>query len=251
MEKDRFVIYTALFGEYDSLRDVSVPLRETIDLVCFTNNRNLVSKTWKIVYVEGKDGLDNHMMNRLYKFFPHVYLANYSRSLYIDANIEIIGDVLKLSNKYLGDFDIAAPIHADRYCIYQEAESIKLKGLAPDDEIDRQVQDYKDKNYPCNYGLLEMNVILRNHKSDCIAKLMDEWWDCINLYTRRDQLSFKYSCWKLGVEPGVMSESTRRANPFFIKFRHIKKNPRLIDSIKYRLQSSLRKLAYKYSKYDY
>ena len=50
---------------------------------------------------------------------------------------------------------------------------------------------YKKENFPDNYGLIEGCLIIRKHnKKDCIY-LMNKWFNEIEKYSHRDQLSFK------------------------------------------------------------
>jgi len=46
-EKSRLVIYTAIIGNYDTLKDPEY-IDENCDYVCFTDNRELKSDIWQI-----------------------------------------------------------------------------------------------------------------------------------------------------------------------------------------------------------
>ncbi|MED0060517.1 hypothetical protein RCU70_04475, partial [Escherichia marmotae] len=84
----KYIVYTALFGNYDFLTDVSHLSSSDIEYICFTDiecNNNL---GWKIVKV-GRFSSTPAMMNRYYKLHPHLFFSNYEASLYVDANIKL------------------------------------------------------------------------------------------------------------------------------------------------------------------
>ena len=48
--QNKYIVYTALFGKYDKLLEIP-RMNKHIDYVCFTNDKDLTSKTWDIIYV--------------------------------------------------------------------------------------------------------------------------------------------------------------------------------------------------------
>ncbi len=98
--KNNFVIYTALFGDYDELKH---PLTENTcnyDFVCFTNQKDIKSDIWQIRFVEEANYLPN-IANRKYKMLPHLFLKDYEESIYIDANVIPKGNIAKFREEYL------------------------------------------------------------------------------------------------------------------------------------------------------
>ena len=96
---EKICVYTCITGNYDNLKDVIVK-EKGVDYVCFTNNREITSSTWKIIYID--DGiLNNHYLSRKIKMLGHPYIdENYDLSIWIDASI-----IFKRSvNEFLGDF---------------------------------------------------------------------------------------------------------------------------------------------------
>jgi hypothetical protein len=193
-KKNSFVVYTALFGDYDDLID---PKEDYVgcDFICFTDQEHLESDIWEIRVIEECD-LPPNMMNRKYKLLPHLFLSEYEQSLYVDANIGIVGNPLELAKKYLDEHDFAVPKHFARNCIYKESQECVIEGKSKFYETKEQMKLYKQKGYPSEFGLGENNIILRNHNNDNIVKLMNDWWKEINKRTKRDQLSLGYVLWK-------------------------------------------------------
>jgi hypothetical protein len=222
-KKDRLVVYTALFGDYDDLIDPPEKF-EGCDFVCFTDQKHLKSDIWDIRLVEDCD-LPPNMMNRRYKIFPHFYFSEYERSLYVDASVAIKKDPSKLANKYLEKFNIAIPQHYARNCVYDEAEVLVSLNKAPYDVVENQINSYKDHGFPSNYGLTENGVIFRTHNIDEVIKLMESWWSELHTFSQRDQLSLPFLAWKQKITIKAMPETARGGRYFsLIPHRSVKHN---------------------------
>ena len=74
---NKYIVYTALFGKYDKLLEIH-NMNKHIDYICFTDNKDLTSRTWNIIYVnDDKDieNLDNAEKNRYIKILSHKYIS--------------------------------------------------------------------------------------------------------------------------------------------------------------------------------
>lgn len=213
MTKNKLVIYTALFGDYDKLIDPKEKY-SGCDFVCFTDQKKLKSKIWKIVLIDKCD-LEPNMMNRKYKILPHNFLYKYDKSLYIDSNIRMLSDPTELFNIYLSNDIIAVPNHGRRNCIYEEANKVIQVNKAPSEIVLNQIKYYKSLNYPKQNGLFEMNIIFRQHNNTHAIKIMNDWWDQINTHSQRDQLSFCYVLWNNNTQVKTINESSRKINKYF------------------------------------
>nr|WP_314522792.1 glycosyltransferase domain-containing protein [uncultured Lelliottia sp.] len=214
LDEKKLVVYTVITGQYDDINELPFITDSRIKYICFTNNKSITSNSWQIKYIN--DDISNHMLNRKIKFFPHVYLKNYDYSLYIDGNIIIKKDLFNFFKKYCTkDLIMALPNHLDRTCIYSEASICKLQKKDEPSKIDSQMEDYRREGFPINYGLFENNIILRNHNSADLNRIMESWWGEINKYSKRDQLSLCYCLWKNNVKITTLVESSRIKNPYF------------------------------------
>lgn len=211
-KKDRLVVYTALFGDYDDLIDP--PERfESCDFVCFTDQRHLKSDTWEIRLVEDCD-LPSAMMNRRYKILPHLYFPEYEQSLYVDTNITILKNPKELSDKYLSRFDFVVPKHFARDCVYDEAKECIVLMKDKTENIKKQMQRYKESGFPSCFGLSENNILLRRHSNESVIVLMEIWWQELQKESKRDQLSLPYAMWMSDVEYNFMEESARQGKGY-------------------------------------
>ena len=192
--KNKMVVYTAVTGNYDDLITPSV-INPKFDYVCFTDNPDLKSNFWDIRLMEELE-LDTIRKARRYKILPHKYLKEYDYSFWIDANFDIIGDIEEYINKYSVDKKLLAIKHDMRDDIYEEAETcIKLEKDDPK-IIHKQIYRYKKFNYPEHNGLIASGILFRNHSDKNVIQLMNDWYSEVYNYSRRDQLSFNYVCWK-------------------------------------------------------
>lgn len=227
--KNRIVIYTALFGNYDNLIDPPHNCNDC-DFICFTDQKHLKSKIWEIRFIDICD-LPSNLMNRKYKIMPHLFLKEYENSIYIDSNIALLSNPVKLFNKYITEKKlIAAPRHLTRDCVYKEAIVVREKKMVPLENLNLQLEFYKNEGMPQNCGMNEMNVIFRKHNEISIIKAMELWFSLITKYTARDQLSFPYVKWKLDLRVETVKESTREINGYYFAMPH--KNSAIVDKIK-------------------
>lgn len=197
----RIVVYTSITGNYDYLKE---PLfrDDGIEYVCFTNNCDMKSSVWNIEYVSD-DSLDNMYLAKKVKMFPDLYFKDYETSVWVDGKFLIKGDLRTYIEKYEKTESMICYPHFARNCIYEEmAECIRAR-KASRKKILEQSASYFQNGYPINNGLYEMGCIVRNHHDVLIKKLMRDWWQQIEKYSHRDQISFPYVCWKNGFKPDI------------------------------------------------
>ncbi len=215
----KYVVYTALFGDYDELNEFNFESPEC-DFICYTDNVNLKSDSWMIIVVDCE--LNPNMMNRYYKILPHKHLSKYDASLYVDANIRFKQDPAHLFEKYLLNYDVLALKHNKRDCIYSEGlaciKLCKVEFLS----VTNQVRGYINDGFPKNHGLTLNRVLLRAHNEQHIVTLMEDWWVELNTKTQRDQLSFCYVTWKNKTKVGYISENPESCNEYFELLPHEK-----------------------------
>ena len=215
------VVYTAIFGKWDNLQQQTLP----------------TGWDWKHFNEENQLPIykDNNRNAKKFKILPHRYLDDYEYSIWIDGNINIIGNIDELVNKYLNDCNVALFNHASNEldpndCIYKEANYIfelgnKNMKLSPERGIKNfkdnptlirdQIEKYKLLKYPANNGLSTNMIILRRHnEKDCI-ETMEDWWTEIKYHSKRDQLSFNYVAWKNGLKFNYIDGDSRR-NEYFV-----------------------------------
>lgn len=228
LKNQNLAIYTALFGAYDKLiePDHKYP---NCDFICFTDQKHLKSDIWNIVHCE-VDGTSGTHRNRRIKMLPHIYLKEYDRSLYIDANIEIIKNPYPICANLLQDFNFIIPKHFRRKCIYEEGFVLIRSNRVERIKLVKQTLRYLRNGYHSQTEMGENNVLLRNHHY--LSQFSEAWWNEFDSGVSRDQFSLAYLSWKLNCPIVVRDElSSRIANLFSIKPHQISARPSLITRL--------------------
>ena len=187
-----YVVYTSITGDYDTLNEPEF-VDDEMDYICFTNNKNLRSRVWKMIYIEN-NGMDNMHLAKRVKIFPEEYLFGYKTSIWVDGKFKIKDDLRQYVTKYERDADILCFPHFARDCIYDEAAVCMMLYPELKNQILTQITDYFKKGYKINNGLYEMGCIVRKFDEPQVKKIMYMWWQEILKYSYRDQISFPYVC---------------------------------------------------------
>jgi hypothetical protein len=194
----KWVIYNALFGNYDQIEDPEEAWEE-FDFICFTDQKGLQSKVWQFVFVNN-EGKSSVLLNRKYKMLPHLFLSQYEISLYLDVNIKPLKNPREMIVRELRDKDFYLPRHSLRDCLYEEAKECVIFKKSGFKETMSQLSKYEEEGFPRKFGLTENGIMLRRHNVPLIKSLMEQWWVEFGQGSKRDQLSLPYVFWKNGQE---------------------------------------------------
>ena len=215
--KNKKVVYTAIFGNYDSIKDPDY-VNDDWDYICYTDNQNLTSNVFTIKYVQPV--FEQKTKNaRMIKLLSHIFLINYDFSLWIDGSVKIRGrNIDELIEKHKNDY-IALHKHIKRDCVYDELKA--CLGLKKDNSeiMTKQIETYQKEGLPENCGIAETAEILRKQRNENTKKLNTLWWNELNKYSIRDQLSFPYVVWKYGFKYGIM-EKNQWLDAYFTMHKH-------------------------------
>ena len=224
----KICVYTCIMGKYDNLNEISEDVYESnIDYYCFTNNKNIKSDTWKVIYIENNQ-LSNQLLARKIKILGNNIVEKYDITVWIDGNTIIkkkISEFLEKEIK-LNKYDISSFRHRFRDCIYDEAvECVKLK-KDNKEIIKKQVEFLKKEKYPRHNGLYETGILVRKNNK-LVKNVMELWYTMVSNYSIRDQLSFNYIIYKTKIKTQTINMDVTENNYFNI-ISHIKNNK--IDS---------------------
>lgn len=201
-QNNKKVVYTCMTGNYDNVQ-LQQYLDPSFDYICFTDNKELIELgnfgAWQIRPLYFSE-LNNQLNNRWHKTHPHTLFPEYDESIYIDSNICLLNNYvyeqIKAKNSKL-----CIPRHYKNDCVYEEAKfAVKHKKLSKAD-CTKIIEYLQKNNFPKHYGLNENNIIYRQHKDSQIILIMEEWWNFIKDYCKRDQLSLPYVLWKNNIKP--------------------------------------------------
>ena len=195
---NRKVIYTAVVGSYDNILQPKAT-RSDYDYILYSNDINKQHiGIWEIRSIP-YDNKDKTRIARWVKTHPHKLLKEYEASVWLDSNITIVSEDFYtiIENLQRKNILISSMAHPERDCIYEEClpaffyyKRDSLYHMIP------EIIHLKHQNYPKHNGLCETGCLYRKHEDYIISRFNDYWWNMINKYSKRDQLSFNYALWE-------------------------------------------------------
>ncbi|KAL0326302.1 UNVERIFIED_CONTAM: hypothetical protein Sradi_5199500 [Sesamum radiatum] len=225
-------VISCIFGNSDRLRSpiskaVSRFSRKNVCFVMFVDEvtlRTLSSEgqmpdsmgyigLWKIVVVKNLPYADMRRVGKIPKFLPHRLFPSARYTIWLDSKLRLQLDPLLILEYFLWrkGYEYAISNHYDRHCLWEEVAQNKKLNKYNHSIIDEQFAFYQadgmrrfnasdpSKLLPSNVP--EGSFIVRAHTpmSNLFSCL---WFNEVDRFTPRDQLSFAYTYHKL-----------RRTNP--------------------------------------
>ena len=189
----KFVLYTAIFGKMGrfNIPNVSVP---DVDRLCLTD-LNVTSEFYQIKKME-LNHLISVMRQRWVKIcIPDEIFDNYEYSVYVDCKRPYTIDFDYLLDCMETDSDIVTRRHRRRSCVYDEGEFCIQRKKDIKSTILKQLDFYRSQNYPTHNGLHASGLLLRRH-TEKMKEFSERWWQQVEKYSHRDQISLPYVAWK-------------------------------------------------------
>jgi predicted nuclease with TOPRIM domain len=194
-------------------------MEDNVDYYCFTNNNNIKSDSWKVIYIDN-EGLDNLTLSRKIKIMGNEITNKYSLTVYIDGAIDILQPISKFLSECcnLNNYDMVGFKHQFRDCIYQELNAVVQCNKDSVENAKKVENKLLSEKYPKNTGLNENAVLIRKNNKE-VYNLMNKWYEFVKEYSRRDQLSFNYCLWKNHIKIQVLDMYVFD-NPYFKHDHH-------------------------------
>lgn len=177
-------IYTVIFSSYEELKDPLI-ITKGWQYICFTD-QGFTSDVWQIRKVETWP--DKRMHSREYKINFDRYIDD-EFSIYIDGSFTINCDLNKWWQRY---FKAPATFvrHPRRNCVFDEIDRCIKYERCSVDKLQAQREAYtgivgKGK------GVIQSGLMMRQRTPEVI-QFMREWWDELQRYSTRDQVSMAY-----------------------------------------------------------
>ena len=188
-------VYTINFGKYDQMRE---PFKTPgWDYIVFTNNKDIDFCGWEPRQVKFLYNLPNHLLARYVYINSHLFVPDYDYSLMIGGQIRPSGDLNEFAEQFM-DFSQYFNMmkHPYRTSIYKEAEIILREHIDTPENVNPQMERYRNAGFPDNYGLSACGIIgRRNNKF--VSEFNEMWWGEVSNGSYRDQLSFDFVRWTL------------------------------------------------------
>ncbi|CAN4119570.1 unnamed protein product [Withania somnifera] len=220
-------VVSCIFGNSDRLRIpvgkmVSRISKKNVCFVMFVDEATLKTLTaegkmpdsmgfiglWKIVVVKNLPFSDMRRVGKIPKLLSHRLFTSARYSIWLDSKLRLQLDPLLILEYFLWrkGYEYAISNHYDRHCVWEEVAQNKKLNKYNHTVIDEQFAFYQadglqrfnasDPNKLLHSNVPEGSFIVRAHTpmSNLFSCL---WFNEVDRFTPRDQLSFAYTYYKL------------------------------------------------------
>jgi hypothetical protein len=227
---NKIAVITSSIGGDRKLRDQAV--FKEVDYHAFVDESKMIlNSTWKIHKVKeevSNDYYSDRLIAKKYKILPFYYLKDYEYFIWIDSNIILNVDPKVLIETYLQKKDICVQKHSYRDCVYSEIKEVTSLKLDFYSKLKNQYSHYLKEGYPSDNGLYDCSIIIRkNIKS--INDMSKSWWEEVNKYSSRDQISFPYVLTKHNIIPNVIESNSLQNKEYIKKYTELPTSRKLIN----------------------
>ncbi len=194
------VLYSAHYGQADPINPDVFGGYDTCRRVLFTDRTDVTLPGVEVIH-DPLDGLDPARASRRAKLRPHLYFPDADWSIWIDNKSRLKRDpveILAALRAQSGTGFFAFP-HFRRDCVYQEGQTVRELGLDDHRIILERMRTYRAGGMPEHFGLIEGHFITRRHHDPDLIRFGERWFEHVLRHSRRDQISFPYLAWKLGL----------------------------------------------------
>lgn len=184
----KYVIYTCVTNGYSEVMPAPEVLQTTFDFILFSDKPNKING-WTNILIKPFHS-DHRRSAKFCKILPHKILSAFDASIWIDGNFKLHPALNKLFQQFLTVEDVLYLFrHRKRVCVYAEGIECLRWGKDKPEVINRQLSEYKRLGHPEDWGLFMGGFLMRKHNSKACEMIMQDWWNNIQFYSVRDQLS--------------------------------------------------------------
>lgn len=220
-------VSSCIFGKSDNIRIptskmISQYSKKNVCFVMFVDEKTLEMLSsegrqpdgnghiglWKIVVVRNLPYTDMRRTGKVPKFLTHRLFPSARYSIWIDSKMRLNSDPLLILEHFLwrGGFEYAISNHYDRHCVWEEVAQNKRLNKYNHTVIDEQFAYYQDDGLT-KFNESDPNMILPSYvpEGSFIVRAHTPfsnlfsclWFNEVDHFTPRDQLSFAYTYLKL------------------------------------------------------
>lgn len=217
------LVYTSMFGNYDWVLP-PINLQTGVQHVLVTDQDGPSPLGWERHVVDPAAHGGPAATNRYWKMLGHRELRGFSRTLYVDANIRLLGDTVTFLNEALPEgAAIGLFRHPLRDTITAEAQACLQGNKVLDPKrLAAEIESYHDMGFIDDQGLSENTILARRPEAPGLDFAMQEWWDLYGRHSGRDQISLPVVRWRTGLKVHWLNWSFRDLNPWFAIYSHRK-----------------------------
>ena len=205
-------VYTAVITDYEHLGGHIY--QDGVDYLFFTDGASYpIESMWQVHELKDFKHMNPRRLSKFPKHVPHMFpeLLKYKYVIWIDGDMQIanpnfIGEILS----FLDNGMVISPHFDNRICAYGEASIRPLKYV--NEPMDPQVDFYKSRGFPSDYGLYETGVIARDMTNPQAKELGMRWYIHNMVLSYQDQVSLPFVMWEMDYTPSVLPKSFRDFN---------------------------------------
>ncbi|KAJ6843440.1 uncharacterized protein M6B38_296635 [Iris pallida] len=260
VKKCRFVVASGIFDGYDTPHQPSNISVRSQKLFCFLMvvdeiSLNFIKENvsvrvdadggkwvgiWRIVTLHNPPYDEPRRNGKVPKILTHRLFPQARYSIWIDGKMELIVDPLLILERYLwrANHTFAIACHKHHKSIYEEGDAIKRRKRYARPLVDLHMKIYRYEGMepwsPSKHTLSDVPegaVIIREHTA--INNLFScLWFNEVNLFTPRDQISFGYVVYRLGDAFRFFMFPNCEYNSLFILHRHTREHSSTVEWVK-------------------
>ncbi|MCP1845647.1 GT2 family glycosyltransferase [Bradyrhizobium sp. USDA 4524] len=220
-KRGRIAVVTAIIGPFDALL-LPYHLEPSIDYFCVTDSVTDGYGVYRLIECPLADAdarrSARYIKTNLLRLFP-----GYDFVVWSDANVLLRAKVTDyVAATEASGCPVGAIPHPTRRSYLEEAAAAVELKLDDESVINAQMASYEGVEGLDKTNLIETNFMVVDARKQETKQFMQRWWNELNKYSRRDQLSINYSLLITNVKwHPLLSEfmSVRDASDFSL-FRH-------------------------------
>ncbi|PSS23648.1 Circadian locomoter output cycles protein like [Actinidia chinensis var. chinensis] len=260
VERCRFVVASGIFDGYDTPHQPSYISPRSQELFCFLMvvdeisidfiKKNVTIREdndggqwvgiWRLILLKHPPYDEPRRNGKVPKILIHRLFPQAQYSIWIDGKMELIVDPLLILERYLwrGKHTFAIAQHKHHHSIYEEADANKRRKRYARPLIDLHMKIYRYEGMkPWSpkkktvSDVPEGAIIIREHTAlnnlfSCL------WFNEVNLFTPRDQLSFGYVVYRLGGVFKFFMFPNCEYNSIFVLHPHTREHSSKVEWVK-------------------
>lgn len=226
------IVYTAHIGDTDPLLEPLV-IEEGVKYWCFTDRADLKSDVWKIIRIDlGPSNIEPYNIRHPRTQARFLKIAEPTRwsepiTIWIDGTYRLLQKPSEIVH-HLGDYDMLAMAHPWRDNIIDEGAAI-INGHGEDlTAVDRQIRAYQDAGFNLHSESLTTTGFLVRRHNKIANRFCRVWWQELQKYHLRDQMSVDYCAYETCLEIGYLYGHYRN-NPYVRYYHHGGTKAKLLD----------------------
>lgn len=193
-------VYTCITGGYDRLMQPHA-VEACCDYYVISDDPNMGGGVFRYVDVDTvvpDSSMSAKDKNRYCKMHPHEIFPDYDYTIYMDGSIGIKNPIAHYTEN-VGISGLSIHRHKIHDCIYIDGIFAEWLGVVDKEEIVAELKRYMEKGLPRKFGMFECGMIISDLHNKTGRQLYRKWYEEYEKGAGRDQFSFIYVLWEMGL----------------------------------------------------